>query len=136
MSSTDELVPVLKKLRLSGVLETLDLRLRQMAEENIDPVEFLFRLLHDEVERRDSKQLRLRLGRAGFEHGRTLEDFDFTFNPVIPKAKIVDLATCTFVERHENLLLIGQAGVGKSVSVQPTPFLTSRKRLLCCVCPL
>lgn len=114
MSSTDELVPVLKKLRLSGVLDTLTLRLRQTAEENLDPTEFLFRLLHDEVERREAKQLRLRMGRAGFEHGRTLEDFDFTFNPSIPKGKIVDLATGCFVDRHENVLLVGPAGVGKS----------------------
>jgi len=114
MSTTDELVPVLKKLRLSGVLETMTLRLRQTAEENLDPTEFLFRLLHDEVERREAKQLQLRMGRAGFEHGRTLEDFDFTFNPLIPKARLIDLAAGSFVERHDNVLLVGQAGVGKS----------------------
>jgi len=114
MSSTDELVPVLKKLRLSGVLDTLTLRLRQTAEENLDPTEFLFRLLHDEVERREAKQLRLRMGRAGFEHGRTMEDFDFAFNPSIPKAKFVDLATACFLDRHENVLIVGPAGVGKS----------------------
>ena len=114
MSGTDELVPVLKKLRLSGVLQTLPLRLRQTAEDNLDPTEFLFRLLHDEVERREGKQFQLRLHRANFEHGKSLEDFDFTFNPQIPKAKVVDLATCTFVDRKENVLMVGQAGVGKS----------------------
>ncbi len=114
MTSTDELVSVLKKLRLSGVLQTLPLRVRQAVDENLDQQEFLYRLLHDEVERRDGKQLQLRLGRANFEHERTLEDFDFLFNPGVPRAKIVDLATCVFVDRHEVVLLLGPAGVGKS----------------------
>lgn len=114
MSGTDELIPVLKKLRLSGVLQSLPLRLRQAADDNLDNTEFLYRLLHDEVERREGKQLALRLHRANFEHGKSLEDFDFTFNPKIPKAKVIDLATCAFVDRHDNVLLVGQAGVGKS----------------------
>lgn len=70
MTSTDELVSVLKKLRLSGVLQTLPLRIQQAVDENLDQQEFLYRLLHDEVERRDGKQLQLRLGRANFEHER------------------------------------------------------------------
>jgi DNA replication protein DnaC len=52
--------------------------------------------------------------RAGFEHQRTLEDFDFHFNPAVPRARVIDLATCTFVERKENVLLVGPSGVGKS----------------------
>jgi len=114
MTSTDQLVTVLKKLRLSGVLQTLPLRVRQAVDENLDQQEFLYRLLQDEVERRDGKQLQLRLGRANFEHERTLEGFDFHFNPGVPRSKIVDLATCMFVDRHEVVLLLGPAGVGKS----------------------
>jgi DNA replication protein DnaC len=114
MTATDDLIPLLKKLRLSGVLQTLDLRNNQAIDEDISHTEFLYRLLHDEVERRDAKQLEQRLRRASFEHGRTIEDFDFTFNPQIPKAKILDLATCAFVDRKENVLLLGFAGVGKS----------------------
>ena len=114
MSPVDELVPFLKKLRLSGILQTLDLRTRQAVDDNLSHTEFLFRLLADEVERRDGKQLELRLRKASFEHGRTLEDFDFHFNPAVPKARIIDLATCHFVARHENVLLVGPTGVGKS----------------------
>lgn len=114
MTSTDQLVTVLKKLRLSGVLQTLPLRVRQAVDENLDQQEFLYRLLQDEVERREGKQLQLRLGRANFEHERTLEDFDFHFNPGVPRSKIVDLATCMFVDRNEVVLLLGPAGVGKS----------------------
>lgn len=114
MSLIEDLTPILKKLRLSGVLQTLDLRKQQATDDDLGHVEFLYRLLGDEVERREAKQLGLRLSRARFEHDRTLEDFDFRFNLEVPKAKIIDLATCVFVERRENILFVGPAGVGKS----------------------
>ena len=91
MSPTDELVRLLKKLRLSGVLQTLELRMKEAADDDLAMTEFLFRLLADEVERREAKQLSLRLRRASFEHAKTIEDFDFAFNPAVPKAKVLDL---------------------------------------------
>lgn len=114
MSATNDLVPILKKLRLSGVLQSLDVRTRQAVDEEVAHVEFLYRLLVDEVERREAKQLGVRLSRASFEHAKTIEDFDFAFNPKIPRAKILDLATCAFVERRQNVLLVGPSGTGKS----------------------
>lgn len=114
MGTTDDLIPLLKKLRLSGVLQSLELRTRQAVDDDLPHGEFLFRLLSDEVERRDSKQLDVRLRRASFDGPRAIEDFDFHFNPKIPKSKIIDLATCSFVERKENVLLVGRSGVGKS----------------------
>ena len=114
MSPIDELVPALKKLRLSGILESLDIRLRQATDGDLSHVEFLLRLCVDEVERRDAKQLHLRMKRASFEHRKTIEDFDFTFNPQLPKAKVLDLATCRFLDTHTNVLLVGPSGVGKS----------------------
>lgn len=114
MSSTDDLIPLLKKLRLSGVLQSLELRTRQAVDDDLGHPEFLYRLLSDEAERRDSRQLEQRVRRAGFEHQSTLEDFDFTFNPAVPKAKVIDLATCAFIDRKENVLVVGPTGVGKS----------------------
>ena len=114
MSPTDELVPILKKLRLSGVLNTLELRTRQAVEDSLPYAEFLYRTLLDEVERREQKQLDLRLRRASFEAQKTLDDFDFAFNSNIPKSQIIDLATCHFVARKQAVLLLGEAGVGKS----------------------
>lgn len=114
MGLIDELVPLLKKLRMSGVLQSLDLRVRQAVEDQLSHEEFLVRLLTDEASRRDAKHLDQRVRRASFESQRTLEDFDFQFNPQVPKAKIIDLATCAFVERRENVLLVGRTGTGKS----------------------
>ena len=114
MSPTDELVPVLKKLRMSGILKTLELRTQQAVDDNLGHPEFLLRLLSDEVERRDAKMLDQRLRRANFEHAKTLEDFDFLFNAAVPKSKVIDLATCGFVAKKRNVILAGPSGVGKS----------------------
>lgn len=114
MALSHQLTPQLKQLRLSGILETLELRNRQAVEEQLSHVEFLQRLLEDEVERRAQKQLTLRLRRASFDLEKTLEGFDFTFNPAIPRQQIFDLAAGHFIARHENVLIQGPAGVGKS----------------------
>jgi len=114
MHPRDELVPLLKKLRLSGLLDTLDLRVEEALSDEVAHSEFLVRLFRDEVERRDAKQLATRLRKANFEHAKTLNDFEFAFNPSVPKADIIELATCAFVRRHANVLLLGQTGVGKS----------------------
>ena len=114
MTGTDALHATLKKLRLSGILETLDLRSRQAGDENLSHSEFLFRLLCDEVERRDGRQLEQRLRRANFESHRTLEDFDWRFNPELPKEKLLELGTCSFVAKKEVVLLCGPSGTGKS----------------------
>ncbi|MGK0156906.1 MAG: DNA replication protein DnaC [Neolewinella sp.] len=92
----------------------MELRERQASDDNLTNRDFLFRVLNDEVERREAKQLHLRVRRASFDSRRTIEDFDFAYNPQIPKSKVIDLATCSFVERYENVLLVGPTGVGKS----------------------
>lgn len=114
MQISHQLTPKLKNLRLSGILETLEVRNRQAIEEKLSYVEFLQRLLEDEVERRAAKQLALRLRRASFDIEKTLEGFDFSFNVSINRQQVFDLATCRFVERRECVLVVGPAGVGKS----------------------
>lgn len=114
MSNQSELVPLLKKLRLSGVLQTLDLRTKEATQDSLSHGEFLLRICSDEVERREAKQLEQRRRRANFESTKNIDDFDWSFNPGVPKAKIIDLATCNFIEKKENALLVGPAGVGKS----------------------
>ena len=114
MELTHQLAPMLRTLRLSGILESLEVRNRQAVEQRSSFLEFLTMLLHDEVERRAQKNLRLRLRRAAFDPTKTLEGFDFSFNPKLNKAQLFDLATCAFIERHENVLIYGPTGVGKS----------------------
>jgi DNA replication protein DnaC len=114
MDSLAQLTPQLKHLRLSGVLDSLEVRNRQAVEERLSYTEFLSRVLEDEVERRNQKQLRLRLRRAAFRGDKTLESFDFAFNPTINRQQLFDLATCLYLQRHENVLICGPTGVGKS----------------------
>lgn len=104
----------LKRLRLSGILETLEVRNQQAIAEKGSYVEFLTRLVEDEVERRDHKQLALRLRRATVHTGKTPESLDFVFNPSVNRQLVYDLATCLCVEQKRNVLICGPTGVGKS----------------------
>jgi DNA replication protein DnaC len=114
MNINHHLTGQLKTLRLGGFLETLDLRLTQAREEDYDHLTFLQLMLQDEIERREAKKLAQRLSRASFEEQKSLEGFDFSFNPKIKRALITNLATCIFIERKEHVLIYGPAGVGKT----------------------
>ena len=111
---THQMVPFLKRLRLSGILQTLDVRNQQAIEGQWTYVEFLARLLEDEVERRAQKQLALRIRRASINTTKTLEGFDFAFNPHINRQRVLDLTTCTYIRQKRNVLLCGPTGVGKT----------------------
>lgn len=112
--NTLQLQPRLKRLKLGGMLQTLELRLDQAHQEQLGHLEFLELMLEDEIQRRANKALARRIGRARFEEERTLSEFDFAFNPKIPASQIRDLATCGFIERRESVLLVGPVGVGKT----------------------
>jgi len=108
----------LRELRLGGVLQTLDLRLDQAQQGRLGYLEFLELLLEDEIGRRAAKSLAARVARAHFEEQKTLEEFDWSFNPTIPAARIRDLATGQFIARKESVLLCGPVGVGKTFIAQ------------------
>jgi DNA replication protein DnaC len=112
--NAQHLVPQLKQLRLSGILDGLDVRSEQAMAEQWSYLEFLTRLVQDEVERRNQKQLALRVRRGNLHSGKTLASFDFSFNPAINRQLVHELATCAFVRQHRNVLICGQTGVGKS----------------------
>ena len=114
MDNLASLRPKLTRLKLSGILETLDLRITEAMEGKWDYSQFLLVLLCDEVERRDAKALTLRLARSGMDPAKTLEAFDFTFNPQIHQPTIRELASGLFAEQKRNIFLVGPSGVGKS----------------------
>jgi len=114
MELKHQLTPHLKRLRLSGVLETLDARHRQAVDGKWSYVEFLERLLEDEVERRAQKQLHLRLRRSGVNTTKSMESFDFNFNPTVNRQHILALAACDYIREKRNLLICGPTGVGKT----------------------
>ena len=111
---THQLIPFLKRLRLSGILETLEVRNQQAVEGRWTYVEFLARLLEDEVERRSQKQLALRIRRAAINTTKTLEGFNFNFNPSINRQHVLDLTTCAYIRQKRNVLICGPTGVGKT----------------------
>ena len=114
MNPMPELIPMLKSLRLSGVLDSLETRNRQAIDKKLSYTEFLGLILQDETARRAHKKLQLALRRANFRNQKTLEDFDFTFNPYINQALVMDLATCRFMDEKVSVFIVGPCGTGKS----------------------
>lgn len=114
MNPIPELSPMLKQLRLSGVMATLEERNRQAIQEKMAFTDFLALLIQDEVARREQKKYDVRFRRASFRGEKTIENFDFAFNPKINQALILDLATCRFVDEKVGVLVAGPCGTGKS----------------------
>jgi DNA replication protein DnaC len=114
MKMSDRLLPTLKKLRLSGLAQSLEIRLHEAATWGLCHREFLELVLQDELLIRNQRLMNRRTTAAGFRDVRRLEDFDFGFNPSIKKNQIFDLATCQFVRQRRDVLLIGPPGTGKS----------------------
>ena len=113
-----KLIEYLKKLRLSGMAQTLAVRLQEAAANRLDHAEFLELVLADEIAVRHERLIGRGLNGAAFREPKTLEDFQWDFNRSIKKKQIYDLAAGTFVRQHRDVLLIGPPGVGKSHLVQ------------------
>ncbi len=114
----DSLRNALRKLRLSGLLSTLEVRLQEAAGHGLNHAEFLEMLLQDELAIRSDRLLKRRIKAATFRDLKTLDDFDWAFNPSIQRKQVFDLATGRFVREARDVLLIGPPGVGKSHLVQ------------------
>ena len=104
----------LRHLRLSGMAEALPVRAEQAKSAELPHLDFLELLVEDELARRADRLFARRLKAAGIVQVKEFSDFDWTFNPKIPKAKLIELATARFVPDHRNVLLIGPPGIGKS----------------------
>ena len=114
MADIHQLEAKLRSLKLNGMLDTLNLRLGQAQKDNLGFIHFLEILLEDEGQYRTNKRLSSRITKAHFEEEKSLEEFDFTFNPKMPSQYIHDLATCQYIEKKESIILCGPVGVGKT----------------------
>lgn len=110
-----ELDHALRKLRLSGMAATLEMRLLEAQTDHRAPIDIVSTLVHDELVRRQDRLLARRIDEARFrDRAASLDRFDFDFNPKMNRRLVFDLATARFVEQHEDVLFLGPPGTGKS----------------------
>ena len=109
-----EIEKTLKQLRLSGVRATLATRLLESQASSLSFLETYSALLQDELDRRQSRLLERRYQLSGLEERASLAEFDWGYNPKIPKRTCFELHTLKFIAEGDSALLIGQPGTGKS----------------------
>ena len=110
-----ELEHALRQLRLGGMASVLETRLRQAQAEPMTPIDLISCLVSDELTRRSDRLLERRRKQAGFrDPDRTLDNFDFSFNPKMNRSLVFDLATGAFINKREDALFLGPGGTGKS----------------------
>ena len=110
-----ELERSLRQLRLGGMATVLETRLRQAQSEAMAPIDLIASLVSDELARRSDRLLDRRRKQAAFrDPQRTLDNFDFTFNPKMNRSLVFDLATSAFIAKREDALFLGPGGTGKS----------------------
>jgi len=114
----DRLLSILRQLRLSGLAQSLDVRLQEAAGHQLSHTEFLELILQDELFVRQERQIDRRVKGALFRETKTLDNFDWSFNLSIPKKRVFDLATCRFIRETRDVLFLGPPGTGKSFLVQ------------------
>lgn len=128
MITVETLRPRLRQLSLSGLQATLPTRAEEARSCSLDPLEFLALLLDDELARRESESVARRIRAARFEDLCDLRDFDFGYNPQIPKAQIWEFASGHYLTEHAAILLCGPTGVGKSFVAQALGVEACRQR--------
>lgn len=109
-----QLTTTLRQLRLSGLAQTLDVRLQEAAAARLGHGEFLELILQDELNVRHQRQLARRTKAADFRTLKTLEDFDWQFNPSIRRPQLFELAAGNYLREGKDILLLGPPGVGKT----------------------
>jgi DNA replication protein DnaC len=126
----EPLQTALRKLRLSGLAGSLEVRLQEASGNHLSHAEFLELALQDELTVRADRLVSRRVQAAAFREQRTLEDFDWQFNPSIRKKQIYDLATCQFIREGRDALFLGPPGTGKSHLAQAIGYQAIKAGLL------
>jgi DNA replication protein DnaC len=109
---------MLRTLRLSGLAETLEVRLHEASANRLSHTEFLELILQDEMLVRDQRKIARRVKSASFRDLKSLEEFDWNFNPSIKKSQIYELASGQFIKERRDVLLCSAPGTGKSHLIQ------------------
>jgi DNA replication protein DnaC len=104
----------LQRLRLFKSNERLEALLQQAVAEEISYADFLERVLSEELASKTAKNITMRTSLARFPFVKSLETFDFAYQPSLDKKQIQQLSNCHFIEHGENIVILGPPGVGKS----------------------
>jgi DNA replication protein DnaC len=112
--SIEELEKAFRGLRLSGMAATLEARALQVASHECDFLEGLSQLVQDELDRRKTRLIERHFTKSGLPERKDFQHFDWSFNPKLAKREVLELATLRFIDAHEDALLIGKPGTGKS----------------------
>lgn len=112
--SMTEIEQALRSLRLSGMIAPLQARALAVDNHEMNFIEAFGCLVQDELDRRRSRLLERRFALSGLRERKDLKDFDWSYNPRLPRRAVLELATLKFIDAHEDALLIGPPGLGKS----------------------
>jgi hypothetical protein len=118
MATLAYLQPRLRQLKLSGMRDAISARAEEARARQFDPLEFLALLLDDELARREADGVARRIRQARFDEVCDLRDFDWSYNPEIPKGRIWECASGRYIEERSSILFCGPTGVGKSFLAQ------------------
>lgn len=110
----DTLISRLKQFKLSGIVKSLDMRNEQAIKEELSYIEFLEILLYDEASNRMNNSVKKKTHKAKFPQQKTMEEYNFSFQPTLNKKNIYNLGTCEFIRKKENIAFIGPPGTGKT----------------------
>ena len=114
MTRVTELTPLLKRLQLGPMADTLPERIALARRDQLDYASFLEIIPADEISRREHRRIEIRLRAAGFEETCRLEDFDWSASATLDRRLLDAVFSLEFLDKHEHVLLVGPAGVGKS----------------------
>jgi len=104
----------LKQFKLAGIYNSIEERIKYANEKELSYLEFIELICEDEEVNRRDNSYKKRYNKAKFPYYKTLEDFDFNFQPSINKRTINDCATCQFISERKNIVFIGNPGTGKT----------------------
>lgn len=121
-SSNIAIKDLLKSLKLTGIMESLDDRNQEAIINKMSYIDFMTMILQDEILRREDNRFNYKIKQSCIRPNKTIEKFDFTFNPTINQQQIKDALTCKFIDDKTCLLICGPCGTGKSHLAQAVGF--------------